>query len=315
MLEPLGLTAAEQALYERLLRASPVAAAELEEHAALCARLQELGLVTLLPEDPPRYAAVAPGMGLDALLRSRTRELTAARARIAGLSAAFHRARVEREPAGLVEVVIGRPAVMERFDRLQRDTHRSIRVLDAPPYAGVVGENALEFELLARGVDYRVIYDRKAMEQPGALAVVTDYIAAGEHARVGEVPMKLVLNDRPMAILPLRHDLHMAESALVVHDPAVLEALAALFEMSWQRAMPLGMRHGLARLPETRSPADAHADLLPLLIAGLTDAAIGAQLGWSARTVRRHVHTMMAQLDAQTRFQAGYQAVVRGWLS
>ncbi|MEV1178920.1 helix-turn-helix transcriptional regulator [Nonomuraea sp. NPDC049784] len=51
-----------------------------------------------------------------------------------------------------------------------------------------------------------------------------------------------------------------------------------------------------------------------MLTAGLTDAAIAAHLGWSDRTVRRHVRAMMVRLDAHTRFQAGYQAVVRGWL-
>ncbi|GGS75844.1 hypothetical protein ACIBIZ_07595 [Nonomuraea spiralis] len=318
MLESLGLSTAEEALYQTLIEVSPITAADLERlagpQAALCARLQELGLVTRLPEDPPRYAAVAPSMGLDALISARARTLTAARGRIARLSAAFHRAGTERDAAGLVEVVIGRQAVNDRFERLQRETRASIRVFDAPPYAGVIGENAREFDLLARGVNYRVLYDRKAMELPGALTVVTDYITAGEQARVGEVPMKLVLNDRPTAIVPLRHDLHLVESALVVHDPTLLEALGALFEMNWQRAVPLGVRQGQARLPEERSPADAHEDLLPLLISGLTDAAIGAQLGWSVRTVRRRVQAMMVQLDAQTRFQAGYQAVLRGWL-
>jgi DNA-binding CsgD family transcriptional regulator len=164
-------------------------------------------------------------------------------------------------------------------------------------------------------VDYRVVYDRRAIEMRGTLKTIVDYIAAGEQVRVGDVPMKLVLSDYPMALVPLRHDLQMVESALVVHDSTLLDALAALFEMYWERAVPLHVSHGRARLPETRSPTDAQRDLLARLVAGQTDKAIAAHLGWSDRTVRRHVHAMMIQLDAQTRFQAGYQAVLRGWLA
>ena len=49
-------------------------------------------------------------------------------------------------------------------------------------------------------------------------------------------------------------------------------------------------------------------------MAGQTDKAIAAHLGWSDRTVRRR-DAMMIQLDAQTRFQAGYQAVLRARLA
>lgn len=151
------------------------------------------------------------------------------------------------------------------------------------------------------------------MEVPGSVSLITRYIAAGEQARVGDIPVKLALNDQPMAIIPLRHDRHVVESALVVRDSTLLDALSALFDMYWERAAPLRVRDG--RLAEATDPADAHRDLLPLLMAGLTDTAIAAHLGWSDRTVRRHVRAMMIQLDAKTRFQAGYQAVVRGWLA
>ena len=54
--------------------------------------------------------------------------------------------------------------------------------------------------------------------------------------------------------------------------------------------------------------------LLGMLAVGLTDEAIGRQLGWHPRTVQRHVRRLMSDLGAQTRFQAGLQAARRGWL-
>lgn len=312
MLEIIGLSATEQSMYESLVERSPATLGELGHLAATAARLEELGLITRLPEDPPRYAAVSPELGLDALIEARTRELAGARHRIAQLTARHQRPAPVRDPADAVEVVIGREAVTRCFRQLQESTRAQIRVFDAPPYAEVVGANTEEFELLARGVDYRALYDRRSMEVPGTLSIIARYVAAGEQARVGDVPVKLVLNDAPMAIVPLRHDEHRMEAALVVRDSTLLDALSALFEMHWERAVPLQVRRG--RLAEAADSAGLQRDLLPLLTAGLTDAAIAAHLGWSARTVRRHVHAMMTQLDAQTRFQAGYQAVVRGWV-
>ncbi|WP_146103865.1 helix-turn-helix transcriptional regulator [Nonomuraea solani] len=313
MLEIIGLSPEAQALYERLVERSPATLADLTPATpGELAELAELGLVTPLPGDPPRYVAVSPGRGLDALIRARSQELTAARHRVAQLSARFHRSVPDEDAAGLVEVVVGREAVSGAFLRLQRGARRQVRVFDAPPYATPMGGNAVEFELLGRGVEVRALYDRRAMEVPGTLSLIARYLAAGEHARVGDVPVKLALNDEPMAVMPLRHDRHVVESALVVHDSTLLDALAALFEMCWERAVPLQVRQG--RLAEATEAADARRDLLPLLAAGLTDAAIAAHLGWSDRTVRRHVHALLIQLDARTRFQAGYQAAARGWL-
>ncbi|MGD0557044.1 MAG: hypothetical protein ABSA93_18950 [Streptosporangiaceae bacterium] len=47
---------------------------------------------------------------------------------------------------------------------------------------------------------------------------------------------------------------------------------------------------------------------------GLTDAAIARHLGAHLRTVQRRVRGLLDRLGAATRFQAGLQAVRRGWL-
>ncbi|WP_306216054.1 response regulator transcription factor, partial [Actinoplanes sp. RD1] len=54
--------------------------------------------------------------------------------------------------------------------------------------------------------------------------------------------------------------------------------------------------------------------LLALLASGSTDAVIAKTFGWSVRTVQRHLHELMERLGARTRFQAGMEAVRRGWL-
>ena len=47
---------------------------------------------------------------------------------------------------------------------------------------------------------------------------------------------------------------------------------------------------------------------------GAKDEAIARELGIGVRTLRRRMSHLMGLLDAETRFQAGMQAVRRGWV-
>ena len=324
MLEVLGLTAAGQELYERLVGAAPMTLAELgpgaggaDELATGLAQLHELGLAALLPGDPPRWLATPPGAALEVLISDRSRALAEAAGHVADLDARFQQAAAKRPMPRLVEVIHGRDAIVERFEELQRGVRYEIRSCDAPPYpqANPAELNTLEVEHLRRGIRYRLLYDRRALDVPGRLADLEAGILAGEQARVTDVPLKMTMADHTVAIVPLRQPADV-ESRLIVYDPTLLDALATLFEMYWERALPLQVSNGHAELggPEAGpSPGEAH--LLPLLVAGFTDQEIAAQLSLSDRTVRGRVHAMMARLDATTRFQAGYQAVAQGWLA
>uniref|UniRef100_UPI0036F3FE66 helix-turn-helix domain-containing protein n=1 Tax=Fodinicola feengrottensis TaxID=435914 RepID=UPI0036F3FE66 len=95
------------------------------------------------------------------------------------------------------------------------------------------------------------------------------------------------------------------------------DTLIALFEAIWGTAVPVRFDEPSAGQPaqatgQPRTVSDRQ--LLSLLAAGLTDEAIGRHLGWHPRTVQRHLRDIMADLGAQTRFQAGLQAGRRGWL-
>ena len=327
MLEVLGLAADEEDLYEWLLERSPVPSGDLVALVAsrpwaarlpdLLVRLEELGLVVRLPGAPPSWQTVPPDIAFAALAQRGERALTLARRRRAELSAAFRHAARHEDPVQLVEVVRGRPAIGERYVQMQRAARYEVRCFDAPPYVARAPQvNTLELELLRRGVRYRVLYDRHGLELPGRLTDLEAGLAHGEQARVTDVPIKLVLSDCPMALLPLQHEPTDIETSLVVHDSVLLDALSALFEMYWDRAIPLQVHNGHAQLPDAGdAPTDLDRDLLPLLAAGFTDQAIATQLGCNERTVRRYLKDMMHRLDAVTRFQAGYQAIRRGWLT
>lgn len=328
VLDTFGLTEDQESLYEYMLTRSPMRQVEIAEATtnegwalevgATLRQLQGLGLVARIPSDPPTWTVVAPDTALDALLLGREQVLAAARHRITELVARF-RGGSWHDPMELVEVVYGKETVLGQFERLQREAKVEVCAADAPPYATVLPPeshpiNTLELEMLARGVSYRVLYHPRGLDRPGRLTDLQVGIAAGEQARVAEVPVKLFMSDRSRALLPLNSKPTEFASALRVEESTLVDALQELFETYWERAIPLQVQDGEPPFNGSTRPTDAERSLLPLLVGGLSDVAIARQLGWAERTVRRHIRAMMVKLKAGTRFQAGYQAVLQGWL-
>jgi hypothetical protein len=314
----LGLTRAEQELYEQLVGSSPMTldavGALADDAPAVLSRLHDLGLVTTAEG---LWSAVPPDTALEVLVSDQGRALAQARRYVADLVDRFRHHDGDHAVPTLVEVVRGREEIVRRFFELQRGATREMRACDAPPYPAndATGVNTLAVEQLRAGLRFRILYDRIALDIPGRLAALEAGIAAGEEARVADIPLKMTLFDDTAAFLPV-HQPPDVETRLIVRNPLLVEALSTLFEMYWDNGLPLQINKGRAEVADDRDgePSDAERRLLVLLVAGLTDREIGVQLNVSERTVRSRVRSLMTRLDAGTRFQAGYQAVLRGWI-
>jgi DNA-binding CsgD family transcriptional regulator len=282
------------------------------------ARLEQTGLITRSPVPTPRLLPVAPDAAIEALVRRQESELERIRALATAWVADFRAGR-STGPTELIEVVIGADAVLSRFDQLQRAATDEVQVLDTPPYVRAEGPdtNDVEFEVLARGVTCRAIYDRAALEQaPNAVSAILRYVAAGEQARVtSELPLKLATFDRRTAFIPQSIDQGDIASAIVVHPCSLLDILLLVFDQLWEQATPL-TSHSLRAGDEdgTVEPSENDRRVLVLLASGMKDEAIARHLGWSYRTTRRRIAALMALLGAETRFQAGLHAARAGWL-
>ena len=164
---------------------------------------------------------------------------------------------------------------------------------------------------LERGVAIRCVYQDSFRHDPGTLDYARWLTGLGGEVRtvplVGDL---MVIVDAEVALLP-RTPGCPADGALEVHAPGIVAALLAMFETKWSIAAPFGT------VP-TRADDDVPAmtkEVLGLLATGITDEAVANRLGLSARTVRRIVSGVMAEVGAQSRFQVGVEAARRGWIS
>ena len=67
------------------------------------------------------------------------------------------------------------------------------------------GTNEVEVDLLSRGVPFRVVYDPRSLEASGGVERLKEFRVAGEQSRTyAELPSKLVIVDRKLALLPLQ---------------------------------------------------------------------------------------------------------------
>ncbi|MFE7777834.1 helix-turn-helix domain-containing protein [Streptomyces sp. NPDC057445] len=327
-LHTLGLGAAEELAYEALLKERAAGAEELarllelprDQLEAALDRLVEQGLALPSRDCGALPRPAAPAAAIRTLIHRRQAELHMK-------SAELERLRMSADqlagrlmsgsttvPESGIEVVTGRREIGERADLLLASAEREVVILDRPPYVrGQLGDGTspppgLDIEgLLKRGVEVRTVFDPEGLATPEEMHMVTALMERGLRARVApDVPTKLIAVDRRITLLPPSDAADPTASALVIGDALLGNALVPLFETVWDRATPLSGCGAPLAAPQK--------ELLTLLAAGLKDEAIARRLGVHVHTARRRISRLLESLGAETRFQAGAQATLRGWL-
>jgi DNA-binding CsgD family transcriptional regulator/predicted transcriptional regulator len=326
MLEATGLDPAEESAYRTLLALPAASEADLARllgitrprAAEVLLALQDRGMVSTEPGASHRYRATAPDLAFGHLVQSREQELREIRARISQLTDEYRsRTAASRGASQFVELVHGTKAIAQRVDRLQRDARKEIRGLVKPPVVAVSAQdNEAEYDVLAEGVRYRVIYDRQLLMLPGDPYQVTEAAERGEEGRIAvDLPLKLAIADDDLALVPVA-DTFGEPAAVLLHPSGLLDALIALFETLWVSSTPIlvGVTRRLDEDTAGDEPTAGDMRLLSLLLAGLTDQSIAAQLGLSTRTVQRRLHDLIKITGVRTRVQLIWQATKRGWI-
>ncbi|WP_406027972.1 hypothetical protein OH802_11560 [Nocardioides sp. NBC_00850] len=326
MLDALGLDNLEETVYRQLVAAPSANLEELAEAAdldtyavsAVLSALEGKGLVARASAGQDRYVASPPAVALGALLVQRQDELRRAQVEMTELAGLYRGSVARRDVADVVDVVHGTEAIAQRFAQLQYSAKKCIQALQKPQAAVVTREDADEAERAAieRGVRHDIVLERSVFDTPGIYETIDSGLEIGIELRVvPTVPLRAFIVDREIALIPLMNGEHnTVQDALLLHPSGLLDAIIALFDLIWTSAPKLvATPEGTVETAADRlEPLDTK--VLSLLLAGLTDASIGAQLGLSLRTVQRRVRQMMDRARVDTRLQLGYEAGRRGWL-
>jgi DNA-binding CsgD family transcriptional regulator len=176
--------------------------------------------------------------------------------------------------------------------------------------------DADENSALARGVTFRVVVEREVLERPGFVSQATSSLTGGTQVRVARnVPVRLMVVDRQLALVPLASSRdENGYGALLIHPSPLLDALLTTFELVWQSAARLVLSEEGVGEAHGDALEEMDAKVLSLLMAGLTDHAVGKQLDLSMRTVQRRVRHLMDRAGVDTRLQLGREAARRGWI-
>jgi DNA-binding CsgD family transcriptional regulator len=321
VLTALGFSPAVERTYQRVLRQSGqrldrVAAVLAVSEEGLLERLQPLvqrGIVRLVDGT---VVVESPAQALGRLIVHQSEVASRAHADLAALARAvpFLTAGAARPSEGDVDQVWpidgevttgGTPATL--IASLLRQSKGDVSWLRPDQWRVDRESEMLQAirDLVAAGRRSRAIYPVRILHE--APEIVRARAEAGEEIRVlPDIPTRMFVIGRSHAVLPEPMGF-MDEPRSLVRQQGLVEALALLFDLMWDRAAPVPDLVG-------GSQSDLRRFLLEQLAAGQVDEQIAVRLGIGLRTVRRRVADLMTELGADTRFQAGVEAARRGWI-
>ncbi len=317
----LGFSAGQEELYRLLLRNSGASVPDLAALAGLTtddlrervALLAGTGVVDVLDDivtARPPAEAIARLVSEEARrVRLRTEQLEAVRGLLPALSAEHVSATTPGHEGVAVDRVNGGdvPQLLRSMAASSVGDLLWLRPDQWKLSTGPVVDDWVR-EMVAAGRRSRAIYPARVLEEmPEAIRRRAD---AGEHVRIlAEVPCRLAITGTAAALMSEDFGLP-TERRLVIRQPGLVAALTLMFEGLWEKAMSVP---GLDAQPDAEGASDQRL-LLIELAGGAKDEQIARALGMSVRTVRRRVADLMDELGADSRFQAGVEAVRRGWI-
>ncbi|WP_405716016.1 LuxR C-terminal-related transcriptional regulator [Streptomyces xanthophaeus] len=216
--------------------------------------------------------------------------------------------------ADTTERLVGLDAIQGKLEVLAKETSRECLAVmpgGAQSQASLDASRPLDEDAMHRGVAVLTLYQDSVRNDPATLAYARWMTQEGGLVRTHPtLPPRMLVFDREVAFVPV-DPANTRLGALCTREPGIVASLTALFEQTWQSAVPLG-----ADVPqdERTGLSPGERELLQLLASGMTDEGAGKRLGISLRTVRRQMAALMERLDASSRFEAGLKAAQRGWL-
>ncbi len=262
-----------------------------------------------------RWDAVGPKCALVDLLTEEETKLREAQSKLMttqdellNLVPGYLDALNKRAPTEAIDVLHGNVSASRLFaEQGQLDQHDEIWVVNSGHQSEDVSwlaEFADSIDTLSHIPNSRVLLDHSSQVNRHTRQHVDFLCSNGVDVRtVACVPFRMVLVNSSAVFLSAPDD-HQDEIAVVRH-PTVVDSFRAAFERLWGTATPFSTAAASSRemlRDQLRTGILAH------LTAGEKDEVIARRLGLSVRTCRRHIASIMDELGATGRFQAGVLA-------
>ena len=159
-------------------------------------------------------------------------------------------------------------------------------------------------------LDVRLAIDPVLLPEASVLDIMHARAESGDAIRLTPgLPFTGAVNDQGLAMIDLGDDGGSAVGILL-DTAAGSGRVQAVLEFAWQLGTP--WRPGTTPSSDYDLLDPRDRNILRMMAAGVSDAAIARQLGISSRTVERRVRVLLDRLNATTRFQAGVLAARQG---
>lgn len=258
-LSELGLNGYEAAVYLALLGRSGLTPTELSARAKVPRQriydildtLANKGLCSSRDTTPKTFFAVDPTLALESLSQQRAaalereREKTAKKAHdlIHELLPVFLAGRGQNDPLAYIEVLSDTSRIATRALELARSARVSVNSCIKRPLI-ISQEQNWRFirEPLQRGVSYRALYERSALEDEELREWMTTFRDWGQQIRLTpELPVKMNAFDDEAVILSMQDPVGGPPSftAVVIRHRGTVAFLNMAFERLWEQSEPL----------------------------------------------------------------------------
>lgn len=212
-------------------------------------------------------------------------------------------------------LVRGHDHVWDVVTRLFREAQQKITSFDDPgrvtAHSSRLPQRVLQRcgdfqqQAIQRGVNVRQITSSSGLQHNEQVRCI-QWGSGGEARLVAQVPYKMVVFDRRIAVIP--QDRWILSDGLWLHrDPVVVQALTAAHQALWRGG-------AVPEAEDGEGPPRHLAPVLEALLAGTTDEVACRRLGLAPRTYSRRLAELLALLGVTSRFQAGAAACRRGWV-
>ena len=273
LLRALGIDEDEEHIYRMLLvrrsataeEAAASLAIPVSEAAALLQRAEAKGLASHSPERPRRYIPTQPELAVDFLIQQQRALIEDARNAIPALQSLTPEAPALPDEPELVEIITNRVALGRILEQQQREMQSEVFAFQRAPELYPEGHQ----KVVPKHLRIRSISDATYISLPGRLELLRKLVELGEEARYAhDLPMKMIVWDRRIALVPLSIE-NQEGPALLVRGSSLLDALCALFDLMWERSMPVALAASQPTNTNARMRLSKVAEsLIPLLAAG-----------------------------------------------